>query len=662
MCHPKYRADIDGLRAIAVLSVVSYHASPIRFKGGFIGVDIFFVISGFLISTIIFENLQGGNFSFVDFYGRRIRRIFPALIIVLMACFIAGWLLLLPDEYKQLGRHIAGGSGFASNFILWNESGYFDNAADTKPLLHLWSLGIEEQFYIVWPVFLWALWKGNLNWLMAIMTLAAISFVLNVRGVHSDPVAAFYSPQTRFWELLVGSTLAYLTLYEGEKIRAFRRRCESFIGRLSFADLSDGHELRNVQTLLGMAAIISGVVLFTRDSPFPGTWALLPTLGAALVIAAGSKAWFNRAILANPVLVWFGLVSYPLYLWHWPLISFATIVENGTPSRIIRITAVVISIVLAWLTYRLIERPIRFGGLNKEKALALCFTMVLLGGFGYWGTHHLDDRYENAIRNIELRGLTSPADARIDAKREFATIGDNPDSKIMLLGDSHAHQYQELLADLHNARVLTNPRVPEIIYNYYYLTIPGLLNASEKIASDPTISSVIFSEFWAYDYRSDQVNYAIRCCGPRGLVGGSSPTPLTPDEISRLDDSLEKAASILTKSGKKVYFVLDNPFGEEFDARSIVKRSLFHPPRFSLGGVKRTVAIQRDEPARTRIINIAKKSDAEVIDPYKYLCDEEMCPAFSPDGNLLYKDYDHLSQYALKNLVRYFDFLMPPVK
>ena len=299
--------DIDGLRAIAVLSVVGYHASPLWFKGGFIGVDIFFVISGFLISTIIFENLRGGTFSLVDFYGRRIDRIFPALIIVLTACFVAGWLLLLPDEYKQLGRHIAGGAGFVSNFILWNESGYFDNAASTKPLLHLWSLGIEEQFYIVWPVFLWALWKGNLNWLAAVLTLAAVSFVLNVRDVHSDPVAAFYSPQTRFWELLVGSSLAYLTLYEGETIRAFRRRCESLIGQPSFADLSDRHQLRNVQALLGMAAIISGVVLITRDSPFPGTWALLPTFGAALVIAAGSKAWFNRAILANPVLVWLAL-------------------------------------------------------------------------------------------------------------------------------------------------------------------------------------------------------------------------------------------------------------------------------------------------------------------------------------------------------------------
>ena len=214
LTHPKHRADIDGLRAIAVLSVIGYHASPRWVVGGFIGVDIFFVISGFLISTIIFENLQRDSFSFIEFYSRRIRRIFPAFIIVLATCFAVGWFLLFPDEYKQLGKHIAGGAGFISNFILWKESGYFDDAADTKPLLHLWSLGIEEQFYIVWPLLLWAAWKRNINWLTITVVIAVISFVLNIIIGKSDSVADFYAPQTRFWELSVGSLLAYLTLNE----------------------------------------------------------------------------------------------------------------------------------------------------------------------------------------------------------------------------------------------------------------------------------------------------------------------------------------------------------------------------------------------------------------------------------------------------------------
>jgi peptidoglycan/LPS O-acetylase OafA/YrhL len=161
LTHPKYRADIDGLRAVAILSVVGFHAFPKLIHGGFIGVDIFFVVSGFLISTILFGSLEKDSFSFVEFYSRRIRRIFPGLIVVLIAAFTAGWFLLLADEYKQFGSHLAGGAGFISNLILWNESDYFDNAAETKPLLHLWSLGIEEQFYIIWPLLPWAGWKES---------------------------------------------------------------------------------------------------------------------------------------------------------------------------------------------------------------------------------------------------------------------------------------------------------------------------------------------------------------------------------------------------------------------------------------------------------------------------------------------------------------------
>lgn len=199
LSHPKYRPDIDGLRAVAVSSVVLFHAFPNLLPGGFIGVDVFFVISGFLISTIIFENLERGTFDFFEFYARRIKRIFPALLLVLASCFVFGWFALLTDEYKQLGKHIASGAGFLSNIILWNESGYFDNSADTKPLLHLWSLGIEEQFYLLWPAIAWAAWKGRVSGLLVAVIIAAASFLLNLKGIASDAVGAFYSPQTRFW-------------------------------------------------------------------------------------------------------------------------------------------------------------------------------------------------------------------------------------------------------------------------------------------------------------------------------------------------------------------------------------------------------------------------------------------------------------------------------
>lgn len=208
LIHPKYRPYIDGLRAVAVLSVLIFHAFPEWLSGGFIGVDVFFIISGYLISTIIFVNINERRFSFVEFYARRVNRIFPALFVVLIFSYAFGWLNLLADDFAKLGKHIAGGAGFVSNLILWNESGCFDKAAELKPLLHLWSLGIEEQFYFVWPLAIFFIARWPKKVLPFILVLAGISFGLNVLYINTNPVATFYSPITRFWELLIGSLLA----------------------------------------------------------------------------------------------------------------------------------------------------------------------------------------------------------------------------------------------------------------------------------------------------------------------------------------------------------------------------------------------------------------------------------------------------------------------
>jgi peptidoglycan/LPS O-acetylase OafA/YrhL len=385
LTHPKYRADIDGLRALAVLSVVGYHAAPSWVKGGFIGVDIFFVISGFLISTIIFENIQRNSFSFIEFYSRRIRRIFPALFIVLTACFAFGWFALFDDEFKQLGKHIAGGAWFISNFVLWNESGYFDNAASTKPLLHLWSLGIEEQFYIVWPLLLWAASKKKLNWFAIISTIVAVSFALNLYSAHYNAIADFYSPQTRFWELLVGSVLAYAALSKQKTSVFFDQIAADAIRHIIpiQAKIQNNVVLRNCVSSLGILAVVASVMLITDDKRYPGAWALLPTLGTAMLIVAGTQTWINHRILANPVFVWFGLISYPLYLWHWPLLTFTRIFENETPKGVIRLEVIIISIVLSWMTFRLVELPIRSGKSNQSKSFILLVLMIVIGGVGY---------------------------------------------------------------------------------------------------------------------------------------------------------------------------------------------------------------------------------------------------------------------------------------
>jgi len=392
LSHPKYRPDIDGLRAIAVLSVVAFHAFPAWMKGGFIGVDVFFVISGFLISTIIFENLDRGTFSFGEFYARRVKRIFPALLLVLIACFAFGWFALLADEYKQLGKHIAAGAGFVSNLVLWDEAGYFDNSAETKPLLHLWSLGIEEQFYIVWPVVLWFAWKRKFNLLTLTILVAFVSFYLNLKGIKKDAIVTFFSPQTRFWELLAGSTLAWFSLYKKDAFANYKLKIDGWLAKLIYRETVevDGKALSNVTSFLGSLFLAYGFWRITHDIIFPGKWAVIPVSGAILIILAGPKAWINRKMLSNKIAVWFGLISFPFYLWHWPLLSFARIVEGEVPSRSIRIAAVVLSVVLAWFTYKLVERPLRFGTHGKIKVVTLVLLVAIVGSLGYYTYRKVD--------------------------------------------------------------------------------------------------------------------------------------------------------------------------------------------------------------------------------------------------------------------------------
>jgi len=386
LTHPKYRPDIDGLRAIAVLAVVAFHAFPSWFKGGFIGVDVFFVISGYLISTVIFENLDKETFSFSEFYARRIKRIFPALIIVLIACLVFGWFALLADEYNQLGKHVAAGAGFISNIVFWNESGYFDNVSDTKPLLHLWSLGIEEQFYIVWPFLLWFAWKRNFNILTITVLVCIASFVLNIKGIKQDVVATFYSPETRFWELLSGSLLAWVTLYKKDAYTNLRNKIDGYLISIIYREKqeADGNTLSNVLSFFGLLLLSYGFWQINKELSFPGKLALVPVLGSVLIITAGTKTWINRTILSNKIAIWFGLISFPLYLWHWPILSFGRIIYNEVPTIRFKLIAVFVSVLFSWFTVQVIEKPFRFG--NKRiglKVAILCGLVFVIGVSGY---------------------------------------------------------------------------------------------------------------------------------------------------------------------------------------------------------------------------------------------------------------------------------------
>jgi len=446
-----YRQDIDGLRAIAILSVLIFHTFPKLLPGGFIGVDIFFVISGFLITGVILQGLHTQDFSFSDFYGRRIRRIFPALLLVLLTSYAYGWFHLMAEEFAQLGKHIAGGAGFISNFVLWNESGYFDKNAALKPLLNLWSLGIEEQYYIFWPFLLWGFygWKASLKWL--IIVLCIVSFGFNLAQLHQDPVATFYSPLTRVWELLIGSFLAY-------------QQSQSLLKRplRIFATSITSQGLAQVMSGVGLTLILVGFWTIRASRPFPGWWGLLPTLGAFLLIAAGPHTIVNRLFLANPLMVGIGKISYPLYLWHWPILVFGAMRLSEPPSLIYQLACVALAVLLATMTYFLVEKPIRFKAAHRRlKTVGLVVLMSLIGYVGYncFIRDGIAYRHKDFIQQVSGYQFDKVKEQRqhecfimdqSESLSHFATscLHTDQPTKIVLWGDSHGGSIYPGFAEL----------------------------------------------------------------------------------------------------------------------------------------------------------------------------------------------------------------------
>lgn len=387
-----YRPDIDGLRALAVLSVVVFHAFPAWLPGGFVGVDIFFVISGYLITGIIAEELREQRFSVARFYARRILRIFPALILVLTFCLAFGWFVLLKDEYQELGKHTLAGVAFVQNLMLWSESGYFAQPAEQKVSLHLWSLGIEEQFYILWPIVLLVAYRLKFRLGMVIVTLVVLSFGLNIYQSHTDLTADFFSPLTRVWELLIGAWLA-LGAHHGRS-----------------TDVSASS--RNALSVVGAVLAVGSLFFINRQHAFPGGWALFPVVGAACLLASGQSSWLGKIVFSNKVMVWFGLISYPLYLWHWPLLTYAKIIENGTPLYTTRLLLVGLAIFLSWLTYRVVERPLRLNVVRRQSiVLALITCMCALAAIGY----SLFRSDGLSWRRVVVENLCSPDQFVIDA-------------------------------------------------------------------------------------------------------------------------------------------------------------------------------------------------------------------------------------------------------
>ena len=477
-----YRPEIDGLRAIAVAAVILFHAGFAVFSGGFVGVDVFFVISGFLITSIIVEDLKSGRFSVLRFYERRARRILPALFAVMAACVPFAYHLLSPDDLKDFAQSLAAICLFASNVLFWGESGYFDTQAELKPLLHTWSLAVEEQFYVVFPVLLLAAWRLGRGVLLALIgAIAVASFFTSVNEVKNFPSAAFYLLPSRAWQLLIG-TLASLVADRWHAVRS----------KGSLGPIAD-----EVIGWSGMAMIVVSLFLFDERTPFPGLNAALPTLGTALVLLSASDRTSAGRMLAWKPLVGLGLISYSAYLWHQPLFAFtkhALLADLPTDLAVVLCGA---TIVLACLSWRYIEQPFRDRNVISRGAV---FAMSAVGIAAFVGLGLIGHRMNDRITQVRLRSV-DPArrsqfrtrEALVADRNAFVAqflpaaandfSSDPATKKILILGDSVSE-------DLYSALMVNSELFTGIEFRRLMLDEPCMQAAAHLVSTGELPASI----------------------------------------------------------------------------------------------------------------------------------------------------------------------------
>ena len=434
----KYRRDVDGLRAVAVMAVVLYHAGVPAFSGGFVGVDVFFVISGFLITSIIAGEIRDGTFSIGHFYERRIRRIFPALFAVIAFSGVVASMLFLPDDFREFGDSIVAATLFVSNIFFWQTSDYFAGPAHLKPLLHTWSLSVEEQFYIVFPAVLWVIHRyGQGRWIAWLVAIAALSFALSVWGAVHKPYSTFFLAPARAWELLLGSLVA-----------------------LGAFPVVQDRVLRESLGVCGLALIAFAVGKFSIETTFPGLNALFPCVGAALVLYAGQNSGVTsgetastrvaRLLSLRPV-VFMGLISYSLYLWHWPLLAFGRYWNGGSLSGPQTATLLAAALVLAAVSWKSIEQPFRTRRFSLSQiqifrsAAAVMFAAAGLGSIAHvtdgWAGRFPDYLPPIIAGHDELKsGLCFLGQDQSFAEyaSEACRSGSGSGKKVLVWGDSFA--------------------------------------------------------------------------------------------------------------------------------------------------------------------------------------------------------------------------------
>ena len=421
----QYRAEIDGLRALAVLPVILFHAGFEWFSGGFVGVDVFFVISGYLITTIIISEMAEGKFSIVNFYERRARRILPALFFVMLLCIPPAYFYMLPDPLENFGQSLVSTSLFSNNILLLMTSGYWDLASEYKPLLHTWSLAVEEQYYIIFPILMLSLWKFGRNAIF-ICFISIIIISLYFAQVESDRDIAFYSLHTRVFELLLGGLM-----------------CSYFLERLS----NTRPLAKNIFSLIGLLMIFYSILFFDVETRFPSVYTLVPVMGTCFVVCFADKTTYVQKILSNKALVSIGLVSYSAYLFHQPMLSLLRIYSIHLPSTIVKVFAITITFVLAWISYKFVESPFR----NKEKfdrTSIFLFSAIAIFSFSsiglyFYSTGGMSDRLKVNASPLEKSALLSQR-AWAYKNDSFAKVDKQ---NILVVGNSFARDVVNMLIE-----------------------------------------------------------------------------------------------------------------------------------------------------------------------------------------------------------------------
>ncbi|QNI02386.1 acyltransferase [Halomonas sp. SH5A2] len=654
-----YRPEVDGLRAVAVLPVILFHAGFSIFSGGFVGVDVFFVISGYLITTIVYQEMAQDSFSMWRFYERRARRILPALFVVCLACIPFAWLWMMPSEFKNFSQSLIGVATFTSNILFWRESGYFADPAELKPLLHTWSLAVEEQFYILYPPLLLALYRFLPKYLFFIIGLGVLaSLGLAQQASSSNPGANFYLLPSRAWELGVGALVAlYLQHSRAPKL------------------IDANQNTRRTQTLyellglLGLTMITYAVFVFDETTPFPSYWTLFPVLGTALIIlTANSKTLIGR-ILSMRLLVGIGLLSYSAYLWHQPLFAFARIrLFEGVPIWGYW-SLIALTLALAWLTRVAIEVPAHKRlKLSRQQVLSGavigCFVFGFVGGLGWASQGHTS---RNAVPS-ELsawKDSTSPYRGSChnpDSPEDTCLIGDGDQTPIYVWGDSHGVELAWQLSERLRPKMIP---VKPFTHSGCQPTIGVRRHGDTKcpehnaaffsyLTNEAAPSTVVLIARWSLNTDGTRFNNregGVELGGdaavfPNGWNGGSKE-----DRIEQVGQAISRTVAGLIQGGHRV--ILIYPIPEvgwnvpTYLARTALLKGEISPPLSTSNQVYQ----ERSDTARANLNAIPANDSLLRIRPADLFCDSFIpgrCIAQLPDGRPLYFDDDHPNEIGAR--------------